>query len=329
MLNLIGFIILLIIVSSISFMFGGIPSIILMILTEMGGLGDYMWSLMWTIFSFVQLIVFLIYIKGDRVQFNFDFSLRAIVDFVTSIFSKNKKVEVIKFQKTKEKMPVLNKIELVIVIGVIIGSIFVTPHSAFLNLIYSNYILRVLYYLGFVLVIINLINQFREEYDESIFSVFSGYIVMLLAALYFAATASGTFLFFSGIGDYHYDEAIKSLYIYDNNAYDDKRKEATFKGEYEFLKEQIEQSLISLKATYDINDEVGYQHIISSLFDNTKLTTYGYGVTDRVFEDKYISLFRIVDRKTKQHRIYRLNYQTNVLEKASDDEFMKARANNA
>ena len=92
-----------IIVSSISFMFGGIPSIILMILTEMGGLGDYMWSLMWTIFSFVQLIVFLIYIKGDRVQFNFDFSLRAIVDFVTSIFSKNKKVEVIKFQKIKEK----------------------------------------------------------------------------------------------------------------------------------------------------------------------------------------------------------------------------------
>ena len=326
MLNFLGFILVVSFFLLLSFFLSGIPSFILVIATEIGGLGAYMLSLMGTIFSLTQLVIFLSYLKGDNIQINFNFSLKAIVELIKALFSKDKKLNIIEKKATNKNDSLLNKIELAIVLGILIVAIFVTPHSNLSDLTYSNYFLRIFYYFGFALPIINLVNTFREEFDDSIFEVLFGFLAINLGLLLISLLTSGTILFCAGLDDYKYVDTIKSWYTYDKRDYDKKREETAFKGEYEFLKENITEALATLKSQYDLYDTDGYSYITAHLFDNINLKEYGYTITDSVHQE-YLEFFCVLDKKTNKYNIYKLDYETGSLEKSSDSEFLKARSN--
>ena len=97
--------------------------------------------------------------------------------------------------------------------------------------------------------------------------------------------------------DHGYMDTIKTWYVYDNNnKFDEKREEESFKGEYEFLKEDIEQALSTLKSSHDISVESEWK-------------------------DDNIELFYILDRKTRKGNYYKLNYQTGIFEQAVKEEW--------
>ena len=191
-------------------------------------------------------------------------------------------------------------------------------------MIYSNPILRVLYILGFVLTIVNFINSYiSEKKYKSFFSCLGDHIFDEVLALLLALSigSTGVMIADSMNKEHGYMDIVKSWYIYDNNEFDEKRTEASFKGEYEFLKEDIEQALSTLKASHNINTKSEYDYVKSNLFSNTNFKEYGYQITDQKWKDDNTEIFYILDRKTRKGNYYKLNYQTGIFEQTVNDEW--------
>ena len=321
---MLGFIGSFLLVFLLSVALGGIPFVLIIIFVEMSGNADYMRAITWGIYSIIQCTNFIAYLCGKEFEFSISFDISEIIDYIKSLFKRKDKESLIKSKNVENKSITLKTIEIIIVIGAIIFGLVQVQHSGILNLIYSNSILRVLYILGYVLTIINFINSYRsqKEYD-SFFSCLGEYILLEVVALLLALTVASTVVMIadSTNDDRGYMDTIKSWYIYDKNEFDEKRTEASFKGEYEFLKEDIEQALSTLKASHNINTKSEYDYVKSNLFSNTKFKEYGYQITDQKWKDDNTEIFYILDRKTRKGNYYKLNYQTGIFEQAAKEEW--------
>ena len=321
---MLGFIGSFLLVFLLSVALGGIPFVLIIIFVEMSGNADYMRAITWGIYSIIQCTNFIAYLCGKEFEFSISFDISEIIDYIKSLFKRKDKESLIKSKNVENKSITLKTIEIIIVIGAIIFGLVKVQHSGILNLIYSNSILRVLYILGYVLTIINFINSYRsqKEYD-SFFSCLGEYIFLEVVALLLALTVASTVVMIadSTNDDRGYMDTIKSWYIYDKNEFDEKRTEASFKGEYEFLKEDIEQALSTLKASHNINTKSEYDYVKSNLFSNTKFKEYGYQITDQKWKDDNTEIFYILDRKTRKGNYYKLNYQTGIFEQAAKEEW--------
>lgn len=308
----------------LSIALGGIPFVLIIIFVEMSGNADYMRAITWGLYSVIQCTNFIAYLCGREFEFSISLNISEIIDNIKSLFKKKDRESLIKAKEVKNKSLTLKTVELIIVIGAIIYGTIRVQHSGILNLIYANPILRVLYILGFVLTVINFINSYRSQKGyESFISCLGEHIFLEAFALLLALTiaSTGVMIADSMNKDHGYMDTIKTWYVYDNNKFDEKREEESFKGEYEFLKEDIEQALATLKSSHDINVESEYSYVKSNLFNDTKLNEYGYQITDVKWKDDNIELFYILDRKTRKGNYYKLNYQTGIFEQAVKEEW--------
>ena len=319
--SFLGTFLLIYILSSVCSFVLVIPSVIFV---EMSGNSDYMWAITWGIYSIIQCMNFIAYLCGEKFEFSMFSNVFKIFDYIKALFKREDKESLIKLKKVENTSVTLKIIETIIVIGAIIFGLLQVQHSGILNLIYSNPILRVLYILGFVLEIVNFINSYiSEKKYQSFFSCLGDYIIDVFLALLLALSMSsiGVMLADAMNKENGYMDTVKSWYIYDNNEFDEKRTEASFKGEYEFLKEDIEQALSTLKASHNINTKSEYDYVKSNLFSNTKFKEYGYQITDQKWKDDNTEIFYILDRKTRKGNYYKLNYQTGIFEQAAKEEW--------
>lgn len=308
----------------LSWLLGCLPFIFIVIFVEMSGNADYMGAITWSVYSIIQCINFIAYLCGKKFEFSITFNIFEIFDYIKSLFKRKDKKGLIKSKKVENKSVTLKIIETIIVIGTIIFGLLQVQHSGIFNLIYSNPILRVLYILGFVLTIVNFINSYiSEKKYKSFFSCLGDHIFDEVLALLLALSigSTGVMIADSMNKEHGYMDIVKSWYIYDNNEFDEKRTEASFKGEYEFLKEDIEQALSTLKASHNINTKSEYDYVKSNLFSNTNFKEYGYQITDQKWKDDNTEIFYILDRKTRKGNYYKLNYQTGIFEQTVNDEW--------
>ena len=212
--------------------------------------------------------------------------------------------------------------ETVILVGCLIYAIIFPPHSLLLNFIYSGLIARILYGLFIPLIIINAFNYIKSEgFDSMVFgSLFMEFV--------FAIALATTFVFAADVvakDDPKGKEILSSLFTYDDNSYDDIRKEKNITDEEEFLKETFSNSLDSLYEKYDIKKEKDYKTLKEMVISETKIVKYGYKVTDNEWLDDDNIILYIVDRKTNIYNFYKLNCRTKDFVKSSMDEWEEAK----
>lgn len=319
---MIGFIFSCLFVIVISAVLGGIPFFIWAILVEMAGLGDYMFSLSYLGVSIVELIIFVSYVLLDA---QFDLNVKSIWRKIKNIFKKEKSIKEDKKRKTLKGKIGTKTIELIIIFGCIIFALFVDPHSVALNLIYDNLIVKILYIISVPLFIMNLINGMDDGVYDSFIGGFFIKGCFTLGFLLIGVGISSTALMLADSQEkYKYiGEEIKSWYVYDNDNYDEVRKNDEYKTEYDFLKDNLGKTLNSMKETYDINNQMEYSSIKNNLYRKSDMATYGYEVTDLVTVNDDVEIICIVDKKTKQHKMYKINYRNYSFEHSTDEEFLE------
>ena len=62
-----------------------------------------------------------------------------------------------------------------------------------------------------------------------------------------------------------------------------------------------------------------------NLFSQAGIKEYGYSVTDSVWQTDDIRIICVVYSKTREHKMYKLNYRNYSLEESSDKEFLSVK----
>lgn len=324
--SIIGFIFLCLFIFTLSCFLGGLPFIVWIILVEIAGLDDYMWALTLIAFSVIELIIFIIRSLGGEVDFN-----------IKSIFTKIKNLIKRRKDKTKDKdkyvdedkrkKHIINIIEIVVLLVIAIAGLSTEPQ--FLDLTITNHVIKMLYIILVPLIIINIINGYiiEKDYEIGIFEPIGNKLFEFFTVGILGIAIASTVIIFSDIYDeYNYvNDNIKSLFVYNNEEYDEIRASDDFETEYDYLNYTFSNALSSLKANNDINDPNGYDVIKRNLFSQAGIKEYGYSVTDSVWQTDDIRIICVVDSKTREHKMYKLNYRNYSLEESSDKEFLSVK----
>lgn len=333
---MVGFLFLFLFVFIVSAILGGIPFIIWIIMVEGAGQMDYLLATTYLAIVLVEIIQFIGHIAfNEQINFSFKNLINVIKNFFKKLKSKKDKIDSKdnkKANNNKNKTKVSIKvIEGIVLIGILIAAIFYKPHSMVLNLIYDNLIVRIISMIGIPLIIINLINSYRSEKGFTSFGEIFGMKIFEIIMLFIfgIAISSTVFMLSNAMEEYNYiRDGIMSWFVYDNNEYDEIRAQDEFETEYDFLDNNFEATLKSLKEDYDIEDEEEYQIIKNSLYKSSDLNRYGYAVTDSEWESDYVQLICIIDRKTKENSFYKINYNKYSLKESSQEEFLEVRKEN-
>lgn len=327
---MVSYILMSLFVAFISLCLGGIPIIVFLIMLESGGLIDYALAFTLLVASAFELIKFIFFLTMDKI---FEFDIKDIIFNIKSFFKRSKKNKTAKIDadipKGKTKLETSTKLKIFQVIFVLIFvviAIFHKPHSMLLDVIYDNLIVRILYYIFIPLVICDLINQIKDGVIDGLDGFFSGILMSAGIPLLLGVILSTSFVFTSKI---MYEDVlenkIKPLFVYENLGYDEIRSSEEFSNEYDFLKNSFTNKITELKTKYDINDTNSYQNLKNILFRDTDIVSYGYSVTDKEWENDDTVLLCIVDKKTRDHKIYKLNFRNNTFVLSNDEEFENVR----
>ncbi len=312
----------------------GIPTIIYFFILDMAKDTDlYVEAIIILFFSAVELIRFIQYaLFADTIRIDF----KAILLRLKSIFTRNTDEydEYIKSNsnewkqnslkglskeqgKAKHKKVIL--IESIILLVFLIYSIIVPPHSILLNLIYSSIISRILFGIWIPLFIINIVNEIREH------DLYWGdHFLALLAGVVFSASL----MLAAEFTEKDFPQAknfITSQFIYDDDSYDEIRKEKNITDEYEFLKGVYNNALDELYKDYDINNKEDFEKIKKEINSKISINKYGFKVPDiRWYDDDNMILY-IIDKKTNKYNYYKLNIRTNSFEKSNEEEWKESK----
>ncbi len=312
---MVGFIITSLVLIIISCIIGGIPSLIFAILLEMKGLGSYLYALTVLIASIIELVKFISYIvSGSSIKIN----VKDIPKMIKSLFSKDKKnVESKKIiSKSKNRSLTINSVEVIVILGFVIYAIFGASHSFVFSLIYDNVIIRIIAVLFIPLAICNSINGIRDEAGV-FFSIFTEFFFSIIAGFVLAAPI----LLTADVWHEDISKSIQSWFIYDNTAFDELRAKDDFKGEYEYLRSQYEQTYNEIINTCDINEAPCLERVRSAVINRTSIKQYGYTITSDFRYSPEIEYLCIADKKTKKYNFYKITYKGFSFEKSSQEEF--------
>lgn len=311
---MVGFIVTCIVLIGLSMGIGGIPSIVLAILLEMKGLGSYVYALTILIATFIELAKFISYVFCES---SIKFNIKDLPKMIKSLFNKKDKDAKKVINKTKNKSLTINTIEIIVMVGFVIYAIFVPMHSLLASLIYKNIIIRILSIIFIPLVICNLINEFRENFDSIILTCFNEIFVTLFLAFIVATPI----MFTADVWHEDISKFIQSWYTYDDNRFDEIRKKDDFKGEFEYLKSSYEETYNQLINTCDINEPPCLTRMSTNIFKNTNIKEYGYTISSNFQYNNETNYFCVVDKKTKKHNFYKMTYKNFSFEKSSQEEF--------
>ena len=310
---MVSFILTCLVLVAISFIIGGVPSIIFAILLEMKGLGSYVYALTILIASIMGLVKFISYIVGGA---NYELNIKDIPKFIKSLFSKEKKETKKVISKAKNRSLTINSIEVIVILGFVIYAIFGASHSLVFSLIYDNVIVRIIAVIFIPLVICNIINSIREE-GGIFYSLFLEFIFPIIVGFFLAAPI----MFTADVWHGDISKSIQSWFIYDNTAFDELRSKDTFKGEYEYLKSSYEKTYNEVINTCDINQPSCLETVRSAVINKTNIKTYGYTITSDFRYSPEIEYLCIADKKTKKYNFYKITYKGFSFEKSSQEEF--------
>lgn len=311
---MISFVITCIVLIGLSMGIGGIPSIILAILLEMKGLGTYVYALTILIATFIELTKFISYVFCES---NIKFNIKDLFKIIKSLFNKKDNDAKKVINKTKNKSLTINTIEIIVIIGFVIYAIFVPTHSLLASLIYKNIFIRILSIIFIPLVICNLINEFRENFDSIILTCFNEIFVTLFLAFIVATPI----MFTADVWHKDISKFIQSWYTYDDNRFDEMRKKDDFKGEFEYLKSSYEETYNQLINTCDINEPPCLTRMSTNIFRNTNIREYGYTISSNFQYNDETNYFCVLDKKTKKYNFYKMTYKNFSFEKSSQEEF--------
>ena len=255
---MVEFIITSLVLMAISFGLAFLPTGVFIILLEMKGLGSYLYALTVLVASVVSLIKFISYIIGGA---NYELNIKDILKIIKSLFSKEKKEKRKVISKAKNRSLTINTIEVIVILGFVIYAIFGVSHSFVFSLIYDNIIVRILAVILIPLVICNLINEIREDSTGILSTCFAELLFPLFIGIFVAAPV----LFTADVWHEDISKSIQSWFIYDNTAFDELRAKDDFKGEYEYLRSQYEQTYNEI-----INSLVPIKEKIENILKNAK-----------------------------------------------------------
>lgn len=318
-------------ISLLSMLTSGLPTIVFLILLSSSGLMDYILAFTFAIISILELIklIFTMKLEGD-ISFSIRDILGTIKSFIKNLKNKNKKKD--ENKRVKNEIEFSNKLkvfEIALIIVFAILSIFIKPHSCVLNLIYDNLFIRMLCFICIPLMICDLINNFKAglidglgDFIATVFTMIAvpGIIAIILSTSFIATSK----MFYEDI----LENDIKPLFIYDNQEYDELRKNEEFIDEITYLKNTFINKVTDLKNKYDINDKNAYQNLKNTLLREIDIRCYGYEITDKEWENDDTVLLCIVDKKTRNHNIYKLNLRDNTFVLSSTEEFENIRSTN-
>lgn len=310
---MVSFILTCLVLVAISFIIGGIPSIIFAVLLEMKGLGSYVFALTILIASIMELVKFISYIIGGA---NYELNIKDIPKLIKSLFSKEKKETKKIVSKAKNRSLTINSIEVIVIVGFVIYAIFGASHSLVFSLIYDNVIVRIIAVIFIPLVICNIINSIREE-GGIFYSLFLEFIFPIIVGFFLA----GPIMFTADVWHEDISKSIQSWFIYDNTAFDELRSKDDFKGEYEYLKSRYEKTYNEVINTCDINEAPCLERVRSAVINRTSIKQYGYTITSDFRYSPEIEYLCIADKKTKKYKFYKITYKGFSFEKSSQEEF--------
>lgn len=311
---MVGFIITSLVLMAISFGLAFLPTGVFIILLEMKGLGSYLYALTVLVASVVSLIKFISYIIGGA---NYELNIKDILKIIKSLFSKEKKEKRKVISKAKNRSLTINTIEVIVILGFVIYAIFGVSHSFVFSLIYDNIIVRILAAIFIPLVICNLINEIREDSTGILSTCFAELLFPLFIGIFVAAPV----LFTADVWHEDISKSIQSWFIYDNTAFDELRAKDDFKGEYEYLRSQYEQTYNEIINTCDINEAPCLERVRSAVINRTSIKQYGYTITSDFRYSPEIEYLCIADKKTKKYNFYKITYKGFSFEKSSQEEF--------
>ncbi len=121
--------------------------------------------------------------------------------------------------------------------------------------------------------------------------------------------------------DYQINKAVKEgkLYKIESGIYSDKQNNHYL----DIFVKKYPNAIISGDSAY-------YYHNLTdvikrNLFSQAGIKEYGYSVTDSVWQTDDIRIICVVDSKTREHKMYKLNYRNYSLEESSDKEFLSVK----
>lgn len=225
--------------------------------------------------------------------------------------------------KTNKKSMIFEIVELLVLIGFIIFAVFYKYHSIVLNLIYSSVIIRSIAVSFIPLCIINTINFCREDYEHSIIEAINEQLFTIFIGLVIGLSVASTFFFLTETQDkYNYiGDEFKSLFIYDNNKFDDIRNRSEYESEFELIENTIKKFIETAKKDRDISKDSGLTYVIN--YSLSSIKEYGYTIDNYVL-DKYIAYVKIIDKKDKERQYYKIDYENNIIVESSKDEYNAA-----
>lgn len=311
---MIGFVLTCIVLVGISMMLGMIPPFIFCILLELKGLGPYVYALTIIIASVMALIKFISYMFCES---NIKLNPKDLFKIIKSVFNKeNIKTNSI-INKAKNRSKTINIIEVIVIIAFVLYAVFVPTHSILASLIYKNIFVRVLAVIFIPLVICNIINELREDYE----SFFSTCLTEVLITLFMAFILSPCIMFTADVWHQDISKSIQSWFTYDDRRFDEIRKRDDFKGEFNYLKTSYEKTYNQLIDTCDINEPACLGRMNTNIFKNTNIREYGYTITSNFRYNDETNYFCVLDKKTKKYNFYKMTYRDFSFELSSQEEF--------
>lgn len=305
----------------VGFATGGIGFLVYYILLEMAHISGYALALIVMLVSLMELGKFIMYIFTDQ---NIEITPKAIFAKIKSLFRKNKEPKndyglnkVVK--KDRNKFIII--VECLIIIAFVVYSLIKLPHGILLNFTYNGWICQILSGIYIPLLVINIINYTRDEgFGYSFPILFLEYVFGFIFATTFVFAADTAFK-----DSPQAKNTLTSWFVYDDDSYDEIRKEKNITDEYEFLKGVYNNALDELYKDYDINNKEDFEKIKKEINSKISIKKYGFKVPDiRWYDDDNMILY-IVDKKTNKYNFYKLNIRTNSFEKSNEKEWKESK----
>ena len=309
---------------------GGIGFFVIYILCELAHINQYALALGFLLMSIVELCRFILYITMDK---EIKLNPKELWKKIKLLFKKkknkdqkiDKKDETLKeldkiVGKTKKRSNVIFIVEIVVLVLFAIYSFASGSHSIVLRFTYHNVFIRFMVGILIPLIIINIINSIKSE-------GFSSYpFWTIVFEFLFAVCITATFVFSASVSEKDHPAAmnfLKDTFVYDNDSYDEARKDADFSDEETFIKESLINSLEELEKTYDINKESDYYRIKSALLDGVDFAEYGFNLKNHLWEDDDNLVLYILDKKKNDYYYFKFNPKTKEFISLKQDEYQE------
>ncbi len=307
---------------------GGIGFFIIYILCELAHINQYALALGFLLMSVVELLRFILYITMDK---EIKLNPKELWNKVKLLFKKrknkeqkiDKKDENLKelekvVGKTKKRSNVIFIVEIVVLVLFAIYSVVSGSHSIVLKFTYHNVFIRLMVGILIPLIIINIVNSIRSEGFDSypFWTILFEFIVVICITATFVFSASASEKDHPAVMNF-----LKDTFVYDNDSYDEARKDADFSDVKTFIKDSLINSLEELEKTYDINKEADYYRIKSALLDGVEFTKYGLNLKNHLWEDDDNLVLYILDKKKNDYYYFKFNPKTREFISLNQNEY--------